>query len=105
MASVENKKAQVIEKDLWVINILQAVFTMPIKERLIFKGGTSLSKAWNLIDRFLEDIDLAIDTNVLGVPDGDITKKQLKKLRKASSLYVSDVFAPMLEARLKELGT
>lgn len=104
MASVENKKAQVIEKDLWVTNILQAVFTMPIKEHIIFKGGTSLSKAWNLIDRFLEDIDLAIDTNVLGVPDGDITKKQLKKLRKASSLYVSDVFAPMLEARLKELG-
>lgn len=44
--------AQAIEKDLWVSTILQIVFTLPFAERIIFKGGTSLSKVWHLIDRF-----------------------------------------------------
>lgn len=52
---------QAVEKDLWVSTILQIVFTLPFAERIIFKGGTSLSKVWHLIDRFSEDIDLAVD--------------------------------------------
>ena len=77
-----------IEKDLWVTQVLQALFSLPVSEHLVFKGGTSLSKAWHLIDRFSEDIDLAIDPAFLGSPEGDLTKKQIKKLRKASSLFV-----------------
>ena len=71
---------------------------------MIFKGGTSLSKAWGLIDRFSEDIDLAIDPVFLGAPDGDPTKKQIKKLRKASSLYVAEELAQKLRDRFAELG-
>lgn len=48
-----------------------------------------------MIDRFSEDIDLAIDPQFLGAPEGDPTKKQIKKLRKASSLYVADEMAEM----------
>jgi len=48
-----------------------------------------LSKIWKLIHRFSEDIDLAIDRSLFGL-DGDLTKKQLKKLRKESSLFVKD---------------
>jgi len=70
-----------IEKDIWVTRVLHALFSLPVSEHLIFKGGTSLSKAWNLIDRFSEDIDLAIDPQLLGIPEGDLTKKQIKKLR------------------------
>ena len=42
---------QAIEKDLWVSTILQIVFTLPFAEKIIFKGGTSLSKVWHLYNR------------------------------------------------------
>lgn len=96
--------SQAIEKDLWVTITLQALFSLPISEHLVFKGGTSLSKAWHLIDRFSEDIDLALDSILLGIPPGDLTKKQLKKLRKASSLYVYNDLTDMLRARFDEMG-
>ena len=50
-----------VEKDWWVVQTLAIVFETEIGEHLVFKGGTSLSKAWNLIHRFSEDIDLAIN--------------------------------------------
>lgn len=93
-----------IEKDLWVTQVLHALFSLPISQHLIFKGGTSLSKAWHVIDRFSEDIDLAIDPKILGAPDGDPTKKQIKKLRKASSLFVAEELSKMLETRFTEMG-
>ena len=80
---------QAIEKDLWVTTILQIIFSLPCADNLVFKGGTSLSKVWNLINRFSEDIDLAIDRNVFEL-DGELTKKQVKKSRKASSIFVRD---------------
>ncbi len=51
---------QAVEKDLWVTVVLQQVFSLPIAKHLVFKGGTSLSKVWKVIQRFSEDIDLAI---------------------------------------------
>ena len=86
---------QAIEKDLWVTAILQILFSLPCSENLVFKGGTSLSKVWKLISRFSEDIDLAIDRAVLEL-EGDLTKKQVKKLRKASSLFVRDTLCQQL---------
>ena len=41
-----------VEKDLWVTQVLHALFSLDVSDKLIFKGGTSLSKAWGLIDRF-----------------------------------------------------
>lgn len=96
--------AQVVEKDFWVTVVLQAIFSLPIAEHLVFKGGTSLSKGWNLIDRFSEDIDLAVDPRFLGAREGDLTKKQIKTLRKSSSLFVLEQLSPMIEDRLVELG-
>lgn len=96
--------ARSVEKDLWVTQVLHALFSLDVSDKLIFKGGTSLSKAWGLIDRFSEDIDLAIDPVFLGAPDGDPTKKQIKKLRKASSLYVAEELAQKLRDRFAELG-
>lgn len=49
-----------VEKDYWITEILRTVATT-LGERAIFKGGTSLSKGWNLLDRFSEDIDLFVD--------------------------------------------
>lgn len=80
---------QAVEKDLWVTAMLQIMFGLPCAESLVFKGGTSLSKVWRLINRFSEDIDLAIDRNLFNL-DGDLTKKGVKKLRKASSVFVRE---------------
>jgi predicted nucleotidyltransferase component of viral defense system len=74
----------VVEKDLWVTAILQIVFQLSFADRLLFKGGSSLSKVWNLIERMSEDIDLAYDDH-FGIFEGDEpTIKQIKKLRKQS---------------------
>lgn len=49
------------EKDWWVTAVLYALFHTKAADYLLFKGGTSLSKGWNIIDRFSEDIDLALN--------------------------------------------
>jgi len=50
-----------LEKDVWVVWTLGALFGSPLTADLTFKGGTSLSKAYKVIDRFSEDIDLTYD--------------------------------------------
>lgn len=87
---------QAVEKDLWVTVVLQTVFTLPIADHLVFKGGTSLSKVWKVINRFSEDIDLAIDPSIWGF-SGDLTKKQIKQLRKTSSIFVRDELCGSLQ--------
>ncbi len=94
---------QAIEKDVWVTTILQIVFTLPFADKLIFKGGSSLSKVWHLIDRFSEDIDIAVDSSLFGF-EGDLTKKQIKKLRKASSLFVKQELYVNLQKAIEQFG-
>ena len=95
--------AQAIEKDLWVTTILQIVFTLPFADKLIFKGGTSLSKVGKHISRFSEDIDLAVDRSLFGL-EGELTKKQIKKLRKESSVFVREDFYTVLSDAIKQYG-
>lgn len=92
-----------VEKDWWVSQTLKAVFELDVAEHLVFKGGTSLSKAWNLIERFSEDIDLAIEREFLGF-EGSLTKNKKTKLRKASGQYISEVFYLELQEKFKEKG-
>ena len=92
-----------IEKDFWVTEILNILFSLPYADKMVFKGGTSLSKIWGVIRRFSEDIDIAIDRSMFGI-EGDVTKKQLKKLRKASSIFVRDTFANDLIATTEQTG-
>jgi hypothetical protein len=57
----------IIEKDFWVCFVLKLLFSKaPFKDELVFKGGTSLSKVYGLIERFSEDIDLVLDWRLLG---------------------------------------
>ena len=71
-----------VEKDWWVVQTLDIIFSQfEVAEHLLFKGGTSLSKAWQLINRFSEDIDLALNREYLGFDGGLISKSQVKKLR------------------------
>ena len=61
IAAQKGMKPFAVEKDWWVSRTLEIIFQMHIARHLVFKGGTSLSKAWKLINRLSEDIDLAID--------------------------------------------
>lgn len=90
-----------IEKDWWVTLALKASFSLPYSKYIVFKGGTSLSKGWNLIDRFSEDIDLAIDRKFFGF-DGDISKTQIKNLRKQSCEFISTTFLDDLNKIMTE---
>ena len=57
-----DRPTHLLEKDVWVVWTLGALFDSPLSADLTFKGGTSLSKAYKVIDRFSEDIDLTYDT-------------------------------------------
>lgn len=92
-----------IEKDFWVSMVLKAIFGLPCSKGLVFKGGTSLSKGWNLIKRFSEDCDLAIDRSVLGFGK-DINGTQRNKLRKASKKFIESTLVMELEDALNECG-
>jgi predicted nucleotidyltransferase component of viral defense system len=77
-----------VEKDMWVTAVLRALFALPYAEHLSFKGGTSLSKCYNLIERFSEDIDIAVNRGFLGF-DGKLSKTQISnKLRRAACSFV-----------------
>ncbi|OJV35916.1 MAG: hypothetical protein BGO29_07420 [Bacteroidales bacterium 36-12] len=81
----------IIEKDLWVTAVLRALFALPYAANLSFKGGTSLSKCWNLIERFSEDVDIAINREFFGFLGDTFTIKQISKdLRKATCKFIRD---------------
>jgi hypothetical protein len=92
-----------IEKDWWVTLCLNASFSLPCSNQIVFKGGTSLSKGWDLIERFSEDIDLAIDRKFFGF-EGDISKTQIRKLRKQSCEFISTEFLKDLTQTLTDCG-
>ena len=61
----------VTEKDFWVCWVLKRLFADPaIKEHIVFKGGTTLSKVFGIIERFSEDVDLVLDWRLLGFGEG-----------------------------------
>ena len=95
--------AFVIEKDWWVCILLKAIFQSKYKDSIIFKGGTSLSKAYHLINRFSEDIDLIIDRHLLGFDSLDSGTK-IKKLRKASGSFIIHEFREELIHQLEQIG-
>jgi hypothetical protein len=84
-----------IEKDWWVSFILKFVFSGKYSSDLIFKGGTSLSKGWNLIERFSEDIDISIDRKVFDIKEVP-NKSQIKRLRKLSCAFIVESFFPII---------
>lgn len=102
-----------VEKDLWVCWTLRALFRLPSSgSHLTFKGGTSLSKGWKLIDRFSEDIDIVIDREFLGfggadAPEGAATNRQrakkLELLMVACQRHVQEVLRPSLEQEIQRL--
>lgn len=101
----ENRlQLQIIEKDWWVTAVLRALFSLPYSEHISFKGGTNLSKCWNLIERFSEDADIAIDREYLGF-GGTLSKTQISdRLRRAACSFVRETLQYDLAEKLIENG-
>lgn len=95
-----------VEKDWWVVQTIDLVFSTSIAPHTVFKGGTSLSKAWGLIDRFSEDIDLALDRRVVGFDkkDREMTGSQVRKLREQSFQFISENYFPELGKKFSDAG-
>ncbi len=74
-----------VEKDYWVIYTLHAIFTHPIGKETVFKGGTSLSKCFGLINRFSEDVDLVV------MRQNGETDNQMKRKIGTISKLISDI--------------
>jgi hypothetical protein len=101
-----------VEKDFWVCWILRELFSLPgIGSHLTFKGGTSLSKAWKLIERFSEDIDIIIDKEALGfggkaapdrAPSNKQRKARLEALMTACREWVQGKLQPALCSRIED---
>jgi predicted nucleotidyltransferase component of viral defense system len=104
IAEETGMSAFAVEKDWWVSRTLEIIFQMDIAKHLVFKGGTSLSKAWNLINRFSEDIDLAIDMDFFMTPTKNWSKGERTKLRKTAGEYSTSIFFVELEAEFLKRG-
>lgn len=122
MAFEATGRAQhLLEKDIWVVWAMDVLFSSPVGGGLVFKGGTSLSKAYGLIDRFSEDVDLTLDLrkllggdslpNGLSVTDSAIetlpaTFSQAKRwtaaVRRELPIYVKDHVGPRVAQAVKE---
>lgn len=98
------RQREVIEKDWWVTSVLRAMFSLPYARHLSFKGGTSLSKCWHLIDRFSEDIDIAIDREYLGF-SGSLSRTQISdKVRRATCSFVREIMQYDIAEQLHKNG-
>jgi len=94
-----------IEKDVWVTAVLRSLFALPYSEHISFKGGTSLSKCWNVIERFSEDVDIAINREYFGFFGETFTIKQISKnLRKACCKFCRNTLQFDLTKQMIEDG-
>lgn len=100
---------EVLEKDIWVCWALEQLFIMPGQLPMAFKGGTSLSKVFRIIERFSEDIDITLDYRGLSDVDpfevelsGRQRRKQSEELKGFVKVHVIDVVLPWLTKQLLE---
>ncbi len=100
-----------LEKDTWVVWTLQTLFDSPFADRLTFKGGTSLSKAYGAIHRFSEDVDLTYDIRAIAPdlvghaaepvpPSRSQQKKWTDEIRTRLPRWIAQFVAPWIEKQL-----
>lgn len=101
----------IIEKDIWLCWVLEQLFAMPDAPAMAFKGGTSLSKVFKVIDRFSEDVDVTLDYcffELLNPFEPSLSKNQLKKFSERLRQHVKEFslhrLVPYMQARLNTLA-
>lgn len=115
------RQESVLEKDVWVCWALETLFSMPSAHPMAFKGGTSLSKVYDIIDRFSEDVDITLDykhfddidykdhPEIFDPFDAGSSKNQIAKysdrLKGYVKTYAEEVVAPHLQSELNKLPT
>ena len=107
--------AIVLEKDFWVCWCLRILFdSTEVGDQVIFKGGTSLSKVYDLIKRFSEDLDLTISKDALGISSQELPhkassrtqrQKLIKSLRKRGGEFVAGTVKEQLESAIGKVLT
>jgi hypothetical protein len=109
VADLSGLPPHLLEKDIWVVWTLHQLFTGPYADHLVFKGGTSLSKAYGIIRRFSEDVDLTYDIRAIAADlVGDsvaplpATRSQEKKWSKAIRARLSDWVTTEILPRIKQ---
>lgn len=109
VAKTKNIDETAAEKDWWVTAVLYAAFHTSIADYSLFKGGTSLSKGWDIISRFSEDIDIALDRSfyrdVKGYSCAECaTMTQIRNLREKNQDFIFGEFKIELCKAMKALG-
>jgi Nucleotidyl transferase AbiEii toxin, Type IV TA system len=113
-AAQTGRPPHLLEKDIWVVWTLSAIYESALAEKLTFKGGTSLSKVFKIIDRFSEDIDLTYDIREV-VPDllrngnpipasSSQAKKITDRVRERLPNWIEDQVLPILLSSLERDG-
>ncbi|MCT8331976.1 nucleotidyl transferase AbiEii/AbiGii toxin family protein [Albidovulum sediminis] len=114
-ADLLGRPAHLLEKDVWVVWAIQQLFGSPVGTNLVFKGGTSLSKAYQVIDRFSEDVDLTFDIRAL-IPDllegredampatSSEERRWSKRVRQALPEWVAGTIQPILQQAIDREG-
>lgn len=114
-ANASGRPPHLLEKDVWVVWALRHLFAAPYAPHLVFKGGTSLSKAYGVIQRFSEDVDLTYDIRAIaadligdtGVPlpaSKSQEKKWSKEIRARLADWVATDVVPLLQQDLGQHG-
>lgn len=115
-ASRSGRPIHLLEKDVWVVWALSALFQSELGDHLVFKGATSLSKAYQAIGRFSEDVDLTYDIRALapdlvGEAEDALPRSRAEErrwtdqIRKRLPLWVADTALPIIVAALARDGT
>lgn len=109
------RPSHLLEKDIWVVWALGALFASPYADSLVFKGGTSLSKAYNAIQRFSEDVDVTYDIRALAPDLVKDAPDALPKNRSQQNKWTKEIknqrlptwlendLLPLIQARLNGL--
>ena len=98
-------QAKAVEKDWWVTLALKVIFNSKYSEHLLFKGGTSLSKGWKLVERFSEDIDIALAAEAFGITHQENPSKTfVEKLKKKGCEFTSNELKKELELQFVAIG-
>ena len=109
LAPVLGRRAEILEKDIWLCQVLGLLFSLPCRKPMAFKGGTSLSKVYQAVERFSEDIDVTVDYRSLvnDVPElatlGSNQRRRLSdQLKAALAQHVTGELVPALREALAQ---
>ena len=115
-AGRSGRPAYLLEKDIWVVWTLRALVSAPFGENLTFKGGTSLSKAYHVIHRFSEDLDITYDIRAIAAdlitgnngddipPTRSQEQRWSREIRTRLAQWANDQALPALQAGFGEAG-